>query len=188
MKPSLVFSMGCGGLQGHPRQFVHRVTACSSEGWQGHSGTGAGHRVLPCSGAALCSPVQAGGKHYHPTCARCVRCHQMFTEGEEMYLTGRAVTSVAVGGSCWGEWGVQVLMALGMVSLCSSARDPPLHCSPDPGLFLSAAKIIYFHEIFPATELGTFCLPAHLGKAQFLLIPAQRMEMLGCPKLSVTPV
>lgn len=32
---------------------------------------------------------QAGGKHYHPTCARCVRCHQMFTEGEEMYLTGK---------------------------------------------------------------------------------------------------
>uniref|UniRef100_H2ZVC3 Actin binding LIM protein family member 3 n=1 Tax=Latimeria chalumnae TaxID=7897 RepID=H2ZVC3_LATCH len=33
----------------------------------------------------------AGGKHYHPTCARCVRCHQMFTEGEEMYLTGSEV-------------------------------------------------------------------------------------------------
>ncbi|XP_038651453.1 actin-binding LIM protein 3 isoform X16 [Scyliorhinus canicula] len=32
--------------------------------------------------------LEAGGKHYHPTCARCVRCHQMFTEGEEMYLTG----------------------------------------------------------------------------------------------------
>ncbi|XP_071879284.1 actin-binding LIM protein 3 isoform X20 [Anas platyrhynchos] len=33
----------------------------------------------------------AGGKHYHPACARCVRCHQMFTEGEEMYLTGSEV-------------------------------------------------------------------------------------------------
>uniref|UniRef100_A0A8D1FG60 LIM zinc-binding domain-containing protein n=1 Tax=Sus scrofa TaxID=9823 RepID=A0A8D1FG60_PIG len=33
--------------------------------------------------------LEAGGKHYHPTCARCVRCHQMFTEGEEMYLTGK---------------------------------------------------------------------------------------------------
>ncbi|KPP77228.1 actin-binding LIM protein 3-like [Scleropages formosus] len=33
----------------------------------------------------------AGGKHYHPTCARCARCHMMFTEGEEMYLTGSEV-------------------------------------------------------------------------------------------------
>uniref|UniRef100_A0A3B1JL09 Actin-binding LIM protein 2 n=1 Tax=Astyanax mexicanus TaxID=7994 RepID=A0A3B1JL09_ASTMX len=30
--------------------------------------------------------LEAGDKHYHPTCARCVRCEQMFGEGEEMYL------------------------------------------------------------------------------------------------------
>ncbi|XP_074068471.1 actin-binding LIM protein 3 isoform X5 [Macrotis lagotis] len=35
--------------------------------------------------------LEAGGKHYHPACARCVRCQQMFTEGEEMYLTGSEV-------------------------------------------------------------------------------------------------
>ncbi|KAI4882495.1 hypothetical protein NFI96_018891, partial [Prochilodus magdalenae] len=37
------------------------------------------------------SVSQAGGKHYHPTCARCARCHMMFAEGEEMYLTGSEV-------------------------------------------------------------------------------------------------
>ncbi|KAL2076535.1 hypothetical protein ACEWY4_027868 [Coilia grayii] len=32
--------------------------------------------------------LEAGEKHYHPTCARCARCDQMFGEGEEMYLQG----------------------------------------------------------------------------------------------------
>ncbi|XP_061324349.1 actin-binding LIM protein 2 isoform X14 [Pezoporus flaviventris] len=35
--------------------------------------------------------LEAGEKHYHPTCARCVRCNQMFTEGEEMYLQGTSI-------------------------------------------------------------------------------------------------
>uniref|UniRef100_A0A667Z479 Actin binding LIM protein family member 2 n=1 Tax=Myripristis murdjan TaxID=586833 RepID=A0A667Z479_9TELE len=33
--------------------------------------------------------LEAGEKHYHPTCARCARCEQMFGEGEEMYLQGK---------------------------------------------------------------------------------------------------
>uniref|UniRef100_A0AAY4C4D9 Actin binding LIM protein 1b n=1 Tax=Denticeps clupeoides TaxID=299321 RepID=A0AAY4C4D9_9TELE len=35
--------------------------------------------------------LEAGDKHYHPNCARCSRCNQMFTEGEEMYLQGSTV-------------------------------------------------------------------------------------------------
>ncbi|XP_070847077.1 actin-binding LIM protein 1-like isoform X2 [Chaetodon trifascialis] len=32
--------------------------------------------------------LEAGHKHYHPTCARCSRCYKEFKEGEEMYLQG----------------------------------------------------------------------------------------------------
>ncbi|XP_060749910.1 actin-binding LIM protein 2 [Tachysurus vachellii] len=35
--------------------------------------------------------LEAGDKQYHPTCARCVRCEQMFGEGEEMYLQGSSI-------------------------------------------------------------------------------------------------
>uniref|UniRef100_A0A3P9KN25 Actin-binding LIM protein 2 n=1 Tax=Oryzias latipes TaxID=8090 RepID=A0A3P9KN25_ORYLA len=35
--------------------------------------------------------LEAGEKHYHPACARCARCEQMFAEGEEMYLQGSSI-------------------------------------------------------------------------------------------------
>ncbi|KAB5582086.1 hypothetical protein PHYPO_G00183140 [Pangasianodon hypophthalmus] len=35
--------------------------------------------------------LEAGDRYYHPSCARCSRCNQMFTEGEEMYLQGSTV-------------------------------------------------------------------------------------------------
>ncbi|XP_036407303.1 actin-binding LIM protein 2 isoform X8 [Megalops cyprinoides] len=35
--------------------------------------------------------LEAGDKHYHPACARCARCDQMFGEGEEMYLQGSSI-------------------------------------------------------------------------------------------------
>lgn len=44
-----------------------------------------------CSSFISGRVLEAGGKHYHPSCARCARCHMMFLEGEEMYLTGSEV-------------------------------------------------------------------------------------------------
>uniref|UniRef100_A0A4W4E1Z4 Actin binding LIM protein family, member 3 n=1 Tax=Electrophorus electricus TaxID=8005 RepID=A0A4W4E1Z4_ELEEL len=50
-----------------------------------------GIKCESCSGYISGRVLEAGGKHYHPTCARCPRCQMMFTEGEEMYLTGSEV-------------------------------------------------------------------------------------------------
>ncbi|MEQ2226426.1 Actin-binding LIM protein 3, partial [Ilyodon furcidens] len=47
-----------------------------------------GIRCEGCSSYISGRVLEAGGKHYHPSCARCARCHMMFQEGEEMYLTG----------------------------------------------------------------------------------------------------
>ncbi|XP_045145388.1 actin-binding LIM protein 2 isoform X11 [Echinops telfairi] len=35
--------------------------------------------------------LEAGEKHFHPACALCVRCGQMFVESEEMYLQGSSI-------------------------------------------------------------------------------------------------
>uniref|UniRef100_A0A8C4X1X1 Actin binding LIM protein 1b n=1 Tax=Eptatretus burgeri TaxID=7764 RepID=A0A8C4X1X1_EPTBU len=35
--------------------------------------------------------LEAGEKHYHPSCARCVRCKQTFNEGEEMFMQGSSI-------------------------------------------------------------------------------------------------
>lgn len=44
-----------------------------------------------CSSFISGRVLEAGGKHYHPSCARCARCQMMFLEGEEMYITGSEV-------------------------------------------------------------------------------------------------
>uniref|UniRef100_UPI003AABF8EC actin-binding LIM protein 3-like n=1 Tax=Centroberyx gerrardi TaxID=166262 RepID=UPI003AABF8EC len=50
-----------------------------------------GIRCESCSRYISGRVLEAGGKHYHPSCARCARCHMMFLEGDEMYLTGSEV-------------------------------------------------------------------------------------------------
>ncbi|XP_041920745.1 actin-binding LIM protein 1a isoform X3 [Alosa sapidissima] len=50
-----------------------------------------GVRCEACQQFITGKVLEAGDKHYHPSCARCSRCNQMFTEGEEMYLQGSTV-------------------------------------------------------------------------------------------------
>ncbi|XP_053504267.1 actin-binding LIM protein 3-like [Ictalurus furcatus] len=50
-----------------------------------------GIRCETCNRYVSGKVLEAGGKHYHPTCARCARCQMTFTEGEEMYLAGSQV-------------------------------------------------------------------------------------------------
>ncbi|XP_039191817.1 actin-binding LIM protein 2 isoform X5 [Crotalus tigris] len=47
--------------------------------------------------------LEAGEKHYHPTCACCDRCSQMFAEGEEMYLQGSSIWHPACRQAAKGE-------------------------------------------------------------------------------------
>ncbi|XP_029934119.1 actin-binding LIM protein 1-like isoform X2 [Myripristis murdjan] len=47
-----------------------------------------GIRCEACQKFITGKVLEAGHKHYHPSCAKCSRCDHMFTEGEEMYLQG----------------------------------------------------------------------------------------------------
>nr|XP_013012983.1 actin-binding LIM protein 2 isoform X21 [Cavia porcellus] len=50
-----------------------------------------GIRCSSCEKFITGRVLEAGDKHYHPSCALCVRCGQMFAEGEEMYLQGSTI-------------------------------------------------------------------------------------------------
>ena len=44
-----------------------------------------------CGGYITGKVLQAGDKHYHPSCSHCAKCGQIFGEGEEMYLQGSEI-------------------------------------------------------------------------------------------------
>uniref|UniRef100_A0A8C7QNZ8 Actin binding LIM protein 1a n=1 Tax=Oncorhynchus mykiss TaxID=8022 RepID=A0A8C7QNZ8_ONCMY len=73
--------------------------------------------------------LEAGDKHYHPSCARCSRCNQMFTEGEEMYLQG-----------CWDV----VLTSFSVLPLQPSRSSSESICSrPGSSIHGSPGHTIY---------------------------------------------
>ncbi|XP_026098460.1 actin-binding LIM protein 1-like isoform X12 [Carassius auratus] len=67
--------------------------------------------------------LEAGDKHYHPSCARCSRCNQMFTEGEEMYLQGSTVWHPGCKHSPRGEERQRLLPA-SLALLSKTERQP----------------------------------------------------------------
>uniref|UniRef100_A0A673TFF8 Actin binding LIM protein 1 n=1 Tax=Suricata suricatta TaxID=37032 RepID=A0A673TFF8_SURSU len=68
--------------------------------------------------------LEAGDKHYHPSCARCSRCNQMFTEGEEMYLQGSTVWHPDCKQSTKTEEKLRLLSPPCLVNLDKSPRQP----------------------------------------------------------------
>ncbi len=45
--------------------------------------------VLYCN--LFLAPMQAGEKHFHPSCATCCRCSHTFAEGEDMCVFGEDI-------------------------------------------------------------------------------------------------
>ncbi|KAM5243626.1 actin-binding LIM protein 1 isoform 22-T24 [Hipposideros larvatus] len=68
--------------------------------------------------------LEAGDKHYHPSCARCSRCNQMFTEGEEMYLQGSTVWHPDCKQSTKTEEKLRLLSPPSLVNFYKNPRQP----------------------------------------------------------------
>ncbi|KAG1935354.1 actin-binding LIM protein [Pimephales promelas] len=82
--------------------------------------------------------LEAGDKHYHPSCARCSRCNQMFTEGEEMYLQGSTVWHPGCKHSTRGEER-QRPMRSSTESICSRPGSS-IPSSPGHTIYLQSSR------------------------------------------------
>ncbi|XP_042625374.1 actin-binding LIM protein 1-like isoform X13 [Cyprinus carpio] len=82
--------------------------------------------------------LEAGDKHYHPSCARCSRCNQMFTEGEEMYLQGSTVWHPSCKHSLRGEERQQPTRS-SSESICSRPGSS-IPSSPGHTIYLQSSR------------------------------------------------
>uniref|UniRef100_A0AAZ3PBM7 Actin-binding LIM protein 2 n=1 Tax=Oncorhynchus tshawytscha TaxID=74940 RepID=A0AAZ3PBM7_ONCTS len=84
--------------------------------------------------------LEAGEKHYHPSCARCARCEQMFGEGEEMYLQGGPTSLLLLSVSLTFSPRVNSLSPLFQVTRTSSESITSVPASSASG---SPSRVIY---------------------------------------------
>ncbi|XP_013873111.1 actin-binding LIM protein 3 [Austrofundulus limnaeus] len=98
--------------------------------------------------------LEAGGKRYHPSCARCARCHMMFQEGEEMFLTGSEVWHPM----CKEAARLERKLRLRRTSETASISPPgssPLLGSPHRLICSLGSLSPYSHDLLDSVELRT---------------------------------
>uniref|UniRef100_A0A674NY01 Actin binding LIM protein 1 n=1 Tax=Takifugu rubripes TaxID=31033 RepID=A0A674NY01_TAKRU len=80
--------------------------------------------------------LEAGAKHYHPTCAKCSQCGKLFTEGDEMYLQGSSVWHPHCRNSSGTEDGYRSIR-----SSSESSCSRPGSCTPGSPSRTISAKV-----------------------------------------------
>ncbi|XP_030190914.1 actin-binding LIM protein 1 isoform X15 [Lynx canadensis] len=116
--------------------------------------------------------LEAGDKHYHPSCARCSRCNQMFTEGEEMYLQGSTVWHPDCKQSTKTEEKLRSPRTLSPTPSAEGyqdARDRVIHRSTSQGSINS--PVYSRHSYTPTTSRS----PQHFHRPE-LLSPGVRLR------------
>ncbi|XP_060941501.1 actin-binding LIM protein 3-like [Limanda limanda] len=98
--------------------------------------------------------LEAGGKHYHPSCARCARCHMMFLEGAEMYLTGSEVWHPMCKEAARLERKLRLRRTSETASISPTASSPLLG-SPHRLICSLGSLSPYSHDVLDGVELRT---------------------------------
>ncbi|KAM4546285.1 actin-binding LIM protein 3-like isoform 4-T4 [Fundulus diaphanus] len=112
-----------------------------------------GIRCEGCSRYISGRVLEAGGKHYHPSCARCARCHMMFQEGEEMYLTGSEVWHPMCKEAARLERKLRQLRRTSETASISPSGSSPLLGSPHRLICSLGSLSPYSHDLLDSVEL-----------------------------------